>query len=402
VATNAPGAEVFIDDVSRGATDSAGNLRLESVKPDSRILKIVKPGFQERLEMLNLKPGEPSRIQMNLAPMAASPAVLSVSSVPPEAEVYIDDQFKGSTPLNGIKVDPGAHRLRLKKDGYRDIEKPVEFRAGEARAEPFSLERAQGTVQFSIQPEGATAKIGARTFDTGRQKQLELEAGIHTVELSLAGYKPLQKTVMVQDRQTTVLQAVLEPVVSAPVVAGYADAFLNLDNWEHPAGWLADRLMHASGAGFGILKDRVYQDIRQNFQLRLTRGDLISWLVRWQDARNYCLIQLISEKHPDKARRNTICFSVVKDGQPSALQQVPLPFPFGRNRGESVDVLMELSGNQMIAKGGITSGTTTTGIREWGRYSIPANIPARGRIGFAVFGDEEFDISGFVVDPIIR
>jgi hypothetical protein len=63
-----------------------------------------------------------------------------------------------------------------------------------------------------------------------------------------------------------------------------------------------------------------------------------------------------------------------------------------------VDIQMEVVGNQIIAKGSIVTGTTTTG-SELGRYTIQG-LPARGRVGFAILDDEEFDVSGLVIDPI--
>jgi serine/threonine-protein kinase len=397
LATNAPGAEVLVDNVSKGKTNASGNLTLEGLLPESRILKIVKEGYQDKLDLLALKPGETKKLQVTLAAVAARPAVLSVSSLPEKAEVYIDDEYKGSTPLNDVKLEPGTRKIKIKKEGYREVERSVDLRAGEAKAEPFNLDRMRGTLQFTLQPEGVIAKIGAQPYDTAKQKQIELEAGTYTIELTAAGYKPLQKTITIEDRQTTRLQAVLEALMTTTTTS-YTDAFLNLDSWEHPPGWQADNLMQASGAGTAILKGRAYENFRQNFQLRLKNGVKASWFIRWQDDRNYCLVQINSDRSTDRARRNTIYFSVYREGQQTAVYPVPLPFPFGRSKADWVDIQMEVVGNQIIAKGSIVTGTTTTG-SELGRYTIQG-LPARGRVGFAIFDDEEFDVSGFVIEPI--
>jgi serine/threonine-protein kinase len=402
--TNAPGAEVFIDNTLRGTTDSAGNLRLEGVSAESRILKVAKPGFQERLSPLNLKPGEATSLQISLpavaATVAASQALLSVSSAPADAEVYIDEQLRGNTPLSNIRLEPGTRKVRIRKEGYREVEKSVELRAGEARAEPFNLERMRGILLFNVQPETATAIIGNRTIDIAKSKQVELEVGTYTVDLSSPGHKPLQRTVTIVDRQTAQLQAALE-VIAALTASSFRDGFrLSLDNWDHPAGWQAkDQMMRAVGAGFAILKDRIYENFQQTFQMGLGKGVKASFVVRWQDSRNYWLIQINSDKHPDKARQNTIYFAVVRDGQQTAVQAENLPFPFGKNKTETLDVFMEVSGNQLVIRGTLISGNTTSGSKQLGRFTVPAGVPLRGKVGFAIFDDEEFDLSGFIIDP---
>jgi serine/threonine protein kinase len=398
LATNAPGAGVWIDNTSRGKTDASGNLTLNNLPPDSRSLRIAAEGYQEKTDLLNLRPGGTSRMQITLAPAVVAPALLSIASLPEKAEVFIDEEYKGVTPLNALRLEPGTRRIRLRKEGYRDAERSVDLRAGEPRAESIPLERLLGILEFNIQPENASARIGSQTYDLSKQRQLDLEPGTYTVELSAPGRKPGQQTVTIQGGRTTQLQFVLE-ALPAPPARGYTDAFLGLDNWQHPPDWLGDGLLHAVGRGLAILKDRVYEDFSQQFQLRLTSGVTASWIVRCQDERNYCLIQINSDRHPEKIRKNTIYFSTTLDGRQTAVSPLPLPFQFGAGRSEWVDIQMEVRGDLIIARVNVATGTSVTRT-EMGRYNIPAGLPARGRIGFAVFEDEEFDVSSLVIDPI--
>ncbi|MFH1574228.1 MAG: PEGA domain-containing protein, partial [Acidobacteriota bacterium] len=397
LSTNVPGAQVFIDSVPKGQTDARGAATLEGIPPDSRTVKVTRDGYQERLERLDLQPGASVRMQMNLSALVASPALLSVSSEPPEAAVYVDDQYRGSTPLNNLQIEPGARRIRLRRDGYRETERSLSLRAGEPRAEAFILEKMMGFLVMSVQPEGATARIGNRTIDTTRQPKVELEPGTYTAELNLKGYKPVQRTITILDRQTVNLQAVLEAATIA-LAGAYTDAFLTLDGWDHPSGWQADSLLRATAPGFGILKDRLYANFRESFQIRLNQGVQASWVVRWQDERNYCLIQIYSDRHSDRSRKNTIYFSTYRDGRPTAIHAVPLPFQFGKGKPEWIDIRIEVSGNRVVARGSVVAGTTTTG-GEMGRYTLPDGIGAAGKIGFLVLDDEQFEVSGLVIEP---
>ncbi len=55
---------------------------------------------------------------------------LKISSNPSGAEVYLDNVYKGKTPLTLTKLQPGAHTLVLKKSGYSELLQSVNIEAG--------------------------------------------------------------------------------------------------------------------------------------------------------------------------------------------------------------------------------------------------------------------------------
>jgi hypothetical protein len=63
------------------------------------------------------------------------PPVLSISTTPGDARVYVDDKQVGTTSSKGklelTDLSPGVHWLRISHDGYRDYEEPLTLEAGE-------------------------------------------------------------------------------------------------------------------------------------------------------------------------------------------------------------------------------------------------------------------------------
>ncbi len=53
-------------------------------------------------------------------------AFLKVSTIPKGAQIYIDGALKGTTPLT-VKLGLGTYRVRLTREGYRDIESRVKL-----------------------------------------------------------------------------------------------------------------------------------------------------------------------------------------------------------------------------------------------------------------------------------
>lgn len=67
--------------------------------------------------------------------------ILFVESTPSLAQVYIDGEFKGSTPFTIYNVPVGSYTLLAKKEGYKDFQKTVAIRVG--RTEEINVELIQ-------------------------------------------------------------------------------------------------------------------------------------------------------------------------------------------------------------------------------------------------------------------
>ena len=183
----------------------------------------------------------------------------------------------------------------------------------------------------------------------------------------------------------------------------FTDAFITEDEWDYPSAWKVDGILHAKGSGTGLLKDRIYRNFTQRFSLRLANGISAAWLVRATDKQNGYLVQVNGERHPRGNLRNTLFFYTFRDGRTSGGQVFPLPFVFGKdpgNRKEWLEVIMQVSGKTIIVKGSGTvfAGTKTTE-KELGRFEDPSGAFPQGKVGFAILGNEEFEITALVIDP---
>ena len=51
---------------------------------------------------------------------ATVPGTLNVTSTPPGATIWLDHQYRGTTPLVLADVPPGNHTLEISLDGFED------------------------------------------------------------------------------------------------------------------------------------------------------------------------------------------------------------------------------------------------------------------------------------------
>ena len=66
-------------------------------------------------------------------------ATLIASSSPSGADLFIDNNYKGFTPITQTDITPGTHVVTLKKEGYLSDEQKITFKAGATYEISFTL-----------------------------------------------------------------------------------------------------------------------------------------------------------------------------------------------------------------------------------------------------------------------
>lgn len=151
----------------------------------SYTLRAQKSGYSPLEAPLEVPSQEP--FHFRLEPL---PGLLEVSTPGLEgAEILIDGEPAGSTPLaEPIEVAAGEHDLRVTAARHQDLAERITVEgAGALLSIVARLEPRWAPVEFSSRPTGATVRIDGRELGT-TPVTLELGAGTHRLELSLAGY----------------------------------------------------------------------------------------------------------------------------------------------------------------------------------------------------------------------
>ena len=201
----APRATLVIDSTPRGARVMLDGQPLDSPTPTSAEIAPDRPhrvelerdGFRRWAdERLTAAPGETVRV---VAPLVALRASLNVTSRPVGADVELDGEVLGKTPLYRDDLRPGAGRsLVLRKDGYRPWSESIDLTDGE-RLDVVDrrLESAieYGQVKIHIRESWAEVRLGGRYV--GRAPNiLKLPVGHQRLRL----YNPFSK----RERMVTV------------------------------------------------------------------------------------------------------------------------------------------------------------------------------------------------------
>jgi formylglycine-generating enzyme required for sulfatase activity len=128
------------------------------------------------------------------------------------AEVFVDGEAVGVTPLTKLELAAGEHTLIVRKDRYESVETTVVME-GRSTSQALSLELlpAWATVTLSTTPPGATVTVDG--VDVGQTPlATEILAGEHEVLVKLAAHKAWTDSIDVTAREDQTLAPItLEP-----------------------------------------------------------------------------------------------------------------------------------------------------------------------------------------------
>jgi hypothetical protein len=187
-------------------------------------------------------------------PTPASGSVI-ITTIPSGADIYIDNTYKGFSPLTIEPVSNGNHDILLRMDGYEQTSRTINVMGTSLTMNvaltpiPTSTLTATGTRQTSVtltvqpgqtSPEGGfgslsvtTSPPGALVYVDGETKGVTpatipgLASGKHSVLLVLAGYSSLNTTITVSSGETSEYSTALAAPAKTPGF-GMILAFLSL------------------------------------------------------------------------------------------------------------------------------------------------------------------------------
>lgn len=187
IATAPAGATLFVDGEARGETPATFEI-LEG----ERRLALRRPGYAALRRTLRLEAGA----GVDLGTLALTPAtgVLTLTSVPGGANVSVNGEFAGQTPLD-LELSPDKdHRISLSRAGYRRATQTLRLAAGATETKSIRLRARLGDVLVRVEPAQAELLVNGEVLGRG-SRTLSLPAVPQRLEFRLDGYETLRRQV---------------------------------------------------------------------------------------------------------------------------------------------------------------------------------------------------------------
>jgi len=151
------------------------------------------------------------------------------TSHPQGAKVYLDNVYKGVTPLNLDRVTAGQHQIKLVKTGYRDWSSYVSVSPSRTTTVSADLIPLSVYGSISVYCNQGNARIyldGSYQKRTSANKSVEIKnirEGYHELLITKDGYQDWISTIMVTANQTYMVSAYLVPEINYGSIAVYCN-----------------------------------------------------------------------------------------------------------------------------------------------------------------------------------
>jgi eukaryotic-like serine/threonine-protein kinase len=211
------GAQLEID----GRTDPnwVTPYTLAGLNPGQHTVIVSKSGFTAETHTVDVVSASKASLTVHLASLNAT---INVSSDPAGAAIFVDGKDTLRVTPSNISLEKGTHTILVRKPGYLDETSSANGQPGQALHFSATLrplgnvddiktvgkfkklfggsgaQAGMGKVSVKTSPKGAQIAINRRMLDKGSPVDFLLSPGNYIVDITLTGYKPVQKVITVE------------------------------------------------------------------------------------------------------------------------------------------------------------------------------------------------------------
>ena len=216
VAVSESGASIRIDGREIGKTPLS---EPALVNAGTRYIEVFRSGFVPYRRELNIAGGSAEKMDVALTASDKPLAQIWVRTDLPDAEIWLDGKRIGITPLEqSLPVEPGEHRVELKRRGYDDARDLIDVGPGataNVRLDPRQNEDAIRTQGGLLELVGEAPDDLVLTIDGKRYGpyagSIALAPGAHDLTIERAGFLPANIRVSIASGSTTTRDVLLDP-----------------------------------------------------------------------------------------------------------------------------------------------------------------------------------------------
>jgi len=114
---------------------------------------------------------------------------LNITSDPKEADIFLNSQFKGKSPLDIRSIDPGTYSVKAQLKGYNIVDKTVRVNTGRKAVVTFYLDKIRTKTKLYVNTDPKDSLVRILNIKEKYRSGIELDSGQYRVEVSKSGYK---------------------------------------------------------------------------------------------------------------------------------------------------------------------------------------------------------------------
>jgi hypothetical protein len=143
----------------------------------------------------------------NTTPVTAS---VSIDSVPEGADVIIDEERIGITPIKDYMIKEVSHTVLLRKEGYEDLKEVIEVKEGDKISKTYNLAKVNKgnttvtavPVSITSNPDGAKVYVDGKYIGDTPISNYKVSLGNHNIKVTKDGYNDYSGTFSLSSSDT--------------------------------------------------------------------------------------------------------------------------------------------------------------------------------------------------------
>ena len=207
LASEPSGAVVVLDGEEIGSTP----LRAELLN-GSYSIELRKTGWKPAQLDVAMAAGE--KVEPPPVRLEKADALVELTTSPAGANVTVDEQYRGQTPMT-LTLSPNRdHKLTVSKAGFAAATRTVRPGEGGKESLHIDLKPQYGIVFVITRPAGATLKVDGKSQGSASQR-LRLTTAPHRIEITKPGYAAFSTTVTPSSGESKRVEVRLEKIGEA-------------------------------------------------------------------------------------------------------------------------------------------------------------------------------------------
>ncbi len=188
---------------------------IKEVAVGEHMINLSKAGFADLDQKVNVKGNETADVNVRLTPLAFS---IKVLSVPDNAEVFWDETSRGATPVTIENITQGMHKVRIVKEGYEEQTDTLDIKTS-LTEKSYRLSPHTGSLSIKTEPAGVEVIIDNVNVGTTPVNVSALPVKQYLVRLKKAGHKEKDLTVIIaKDKASEINEIMLETDTQKPEI----------------------------------------------------------------------------------------------------------------------------------------------------------------------------------------
>jgi serine/threonine protein kinase len=231
VITSTPdGAQVQID--GQSDTSWVTPFTITAIAPGQHTIVISRAGYGQETRTADVTSANRASLTVHLTALVAS---MAVASDPAGASIYVDGKDTLRVTPYQVTLEKGTHTILVRKAGYLDETTSVTAVLGQTTHYAATLrplgnvdqiktvgkfkklfggkvtDAGMGKVSVKTTPKGAQISVNRRMLDKGSPVDFLLNPGNYIIDITLTGYKPVQKVIVIDQGGSATIDETLEP-----------------------------------------------------------------------------------------------------------------------------------------------------------------------------------------------